>query len=152
IGNPQILIWGMGGTTGVLPIATAARRGRTGALNTARRARFLSPLQHNIPRDLPAWTEWALGLAIEFHAHATRIAERNDEPILGLPLGSFASSEQGLLGTPTVDLHNHPAQFLRFQLQHERNTRGSKFIQGQSRRLITGNRGARHWRDWLSRS
>jgi len=97
-----------------------ARCGSTGIIPTT--PRLPLPLQHNIPRDLPAWTERSLRLAIEFNAHAARIAERNDEPVLGLPLGSFATSEQGLLGTPAVHLHNHPTQFLRFQLQHERNT------------------------------
>src|SRR5207248_1114220 len=67
-------------------------------------------------------------------------------------LGSFAGTKQSLLGTPAVDLHNHPAQFLRFQFQDERSTRGGKFIQGWSRRLITCNRGARSRRDRLSRS
>ncbi len=31
--TPQILIWGMGGATAILPVATAARRARTGADN-----------------------------------------------------------------------------------------------------------------------
>ena len=127
-----------------------ARCGSTGIIPTT--PRLSLPLQHNIPRDPPAWTEWALGLAIEFNTHAARIAERNDEPILCLPLGSFAGTKQSLLGTPAVDLHNHPAQFLRFQFQDERSTRGGKFIQGWSRRLITCNRGARSRRDRLSRS
>src|SRR5438445_2802337 len=88
---------------------TAARRAPSWTVPQASDARPASGREDDFPDDLAPGSEWALELAVEHHADPTGVAERQRQPLLGLPPDAVAGIQQRFLGSGMVGLHLGPA-------------------------------------------
>src|SRR2546428_9796128 len=66
-------------------------------------------MEDDFPDDLATGSEWALELPVEHHADPTGVAERQRQPLLGLPPDAVAGIQQHFLGSGMVGLHLGPA-------------------------------------------
>ena len=83
------------------------------------------------------------------------VAQGNGELVLRLPLGFFTWSQQGFLMTAGINLNDHPAEFGRFKIEHERAIGSHRSIDGQSCqwsfRYIVDGAGAERFEDQVCR-
>ena len=76
-------------------------------------------LDDDIACDFATLAKGFLRFAIEFGFDAPGVAKRQDKLVLAFPSGLFSRSEQGLLGTATIDLNDDPTQLCRLKVQRQ---------------------------------